>query len=252
MHKIVAPLFLMVLLFSGCSSASKSSTDAASHNLKPSLRMMTTISGYSVEGRPIERWSFGTGDEYVLIIASIHGDEAAGTPLLHRFARHLAANPETLEGLGRVVLVPQVNPDGVADKRRHNSQGVDLNRNFPTSNFQSRQRHGDEPLSQPESRALYDLIQREKPRRVISIHQPVGCIDYDGPERARGLAIAMSEASDLPVQKLGARPGSLGSYVGLELGIPIITLELPSQASRWGEERLWDEYGEMLITSIQF
>ena len=149
-----------------------------------------------------------------------------------------------------MVLVPRVNPDGIAAGTRTNRQGVDLNRNFPASNFSSRRSNGTGPLSEPESRAIFGLIEDLRPVRVVSIHQPLGCIDYDGP--AKGLALAMAEVCDLPVRKLGARPGSLGSYVGLELGIPIITVELPGGVSRWSREQLWDQYGEMLLATIRF
>lgn len=215
----------------------------------PAILMETSILGYSVDRRPIERWSFGTGDEPVLIIASIHGNEEAGTPLVYALARHLASNPRSLDGMGRIVIVPQANPDGVVSRRRSNSRGVDLNRNFPTSNFKGSRRHGSEPLSEPESRLLFSLIATEKPRRVISIHQMANCIDYDGP--ARSLAEAMSAVCELPVKRLGANPGSLGSYVGLELGLPIITLELPRHASFVSEDRLWNEYGDVLLTAIR-
>ena len=34
-----------------------------------------------------------------------------------------------------VVITPVANPDGFAENVRHNANGVDLNRNFPASNF---------------------------------------------------------------------------------------------------------------------
>ena len=84
------------------------------------------------------------------------------------------------------------------------------------------------PLSEPEAAFIAALIDRYDPARIITLHQfisqhqPKGCVDWDGP--ARELAKEMAEASGLPLQKLGARPGSLGSYAGVELQIPTITL----------------------------
>ena len=60
----------------------------------------------------------------------------------------------------------------------------------------------------------------------------------------------MAEASGMRVNRLGARPGSLGSYAGKELGIATITLELPSRANRLDEDDLWQEYGPMLLAAI--
>jgi len=223
-------------------------TGAADMAVHASAPMRRRIAGRSVEGRPIDVWTIGSGDLVVLIIASIHGDEAAGTPLLERLSYELRARPELVAGR-TVVLLPRANPDGVVLGRRTNVNGVDLNRNFPAANYAARRRdNGTGPLSEPESQALHDLILEVRPDRVISLHQPLRCIDYDGP--ARELAEAMSEACSLPVRKLGARPGSLGSWVGLELGIPIVTVELPGAARSWSEDGLWEKYGRMLLAGI--
>jgi len=94
------------------------------------------------------------------------------------------------------------------------------------------------------------LIEIYAPDRIVSIHQPLSCIDYDGP----GIALArrMAEHCDLPIKKLGARPGSLGSYAGLTLGIPIITLELPRSADALDEQSLWDKYGAALVAAVAY
>ena len=56
----------------------------------------------------------------------------------------------------------------------------------------------------------------------------------------------------LPVKKLGARPGSLGSYTGEELGIPTITMELPKAASKLSKQALWDRYGPAVLAAITY
>ncbi len=234
------------LLLAGCATTPQTTSPA---NAAPSSGAYDVSPSSTDAHGELDVQVFGTGVEVVMMIATIHGDEAAGTPLLRQLAAHAEANPEILDGV-RLVLVPVANPDGFDHDRRTNANGVDLNRNFPSSNYSSRSRHGDEPLSQWESRALHDLILHWTPARVVSIHQPLRCIDYDGP--AQALAEAMADACDLPVKKLGARPGSLGSWVGLELGIPIVTVELPGSASRWSDERLWDRYGDMLQAALRF
>jgi protein MpaA len=208
--------------------------------------------GRSVEGRPIECVVIGHGPDTVHIIASIHGDEPAGTPLVEKLITHLDGAPELAEGR-RIVVVPNANPDGMAAGLRHNVRGVDLNRNFPASNYNRSQPHGNRPLSEPESRALNELFRRYPPDRVVSIHQPRSlppCVDYDGPGEA--LAVAMSRVCDLPMKKLGSRPGSMGSYVGLSLGVPIITVEIPRFAEDGDGDVLWQRYGRMLLAAIEF
>ena len=75
-------------------------------------------------------------------------------------------------------------------------------------------------------------------------------MDYDGP--ARSLAEQMAKLCGLPVKKLGARPGSLGSYAGLALGIPIITLELPRNEELLDSNTLFQRYAAALIAAITY
>ena len=150
----------------------------------------------------------------------------------------------------RVLIVPIANPDGYANHTRGNANGVDLNRNFAAGNWANRRVNGPARRSEPESRAIERLIVAERPARIVSIHQPLECVDYDGP--GAPLARIMSEACGLPVRKLGARPGSLGSWAGLERGVPVITLELPGSAGRLDREALWRRYGAALIEAIAY
>jgi protein MpaA len=207
------------------------------------------IIAHSVENRPIEMLSAGSGPETVLIIATIHGNESAGTPLLYRLADELSARPDLLHNR-RVLLIPVVNPDGYARHTRHNKHNVDLNRNFPADNYQTAGEHGRAALCEPESQALHEILKQHHPARIVSIHQPLVCIDYDGP--AADLAAAMGAVCELPVKKLGGRPGSLGSYAGETLKIPIITVELVGSDSQLDTASLWDKYGRMLLSAITF
>ncbi|MCD6304180.1 MAG: DUF2817 domain-containing protein [Planctomycetes bacterium] len=209
----------------------------------------TSPVGRSVQGRAIRCSVIGTGGETTLILGGIHGDEHAAVPLCRRLAAYLGSYPFLLDGR-RVVIVPAANPDGLAANRRTNAHGVDLNRNFDASNHRARGSGGPRAMSEPESRFIAMLIERYRPSRIVTIHQPLACVDYDGP--ARALAEAMSRASGLPVRKLGARPGSLGSYAGVDRRIPIVTLELPAAASSLSDEELWDRYGQCLVLAARF
>ena len=191
----------------------------------------------------------GAGDRAVLVLATIHGDEAAGTPLVRELARRLAAGEASVSG-GRVVILPVANPEGMAAGTRTNANGVDLNRNFPAANWSRRQSSGSEPLSEPESRRIFALLERHRPAVVVTLHQAAACVDYDGP--AAELARAMSQACGLPVRRLGSRPGSLGSLVGVDRGLPIVTLELPRGADRMDAGELWRRYGEALLVALNW
>lgn len=216
--------------------------------LEPSLFEARVMVGESVEGRPIEAALLGTGEEVVLVLGAIHGNEPAGRALSRQLILALREEPTLLAGR-RVVVVPVANPDGLAAGTRANVNGVDLNRNFPARNRVNSGQYGLEALSEPEARAIYRLIDTQRPVRVISIHQPLDCVDWDGP--AEELARRMSQASGLPMRKLGARPGSLGAYVGETLGVPIVTLELPREAHTLTGTQLWEAYGEAMLEGVR-
>ena len=135
---------------------------------------------------------------------------------------------------------------------RENVNKVDLNRNFPAANRINISQYGEHALTEPESIALKQIIETDQPARVVSIHQPLSCIDYDGPDSALSIAENMAKVCKLPVNKLGARPGSLGAYMGETLGIPLITLELRATDSRLTADQLWDNYGRALLAAIVY
>lgn len=209
--------------------------------------------GTSVEGRPLRVLSIGDAAGHAarrpaLFLASIHGDEPVGTPLLHRFVERLKQTGLP-RGAGAVSVVPAANPDGLAAGTRNNARGIDLNRNFPAGNFDARSEHGALPLCEPESRALHDLVLALRPRLVVSIHQPYGCLDYDGP--GRDLAARMAAASDLELKRVGSRAGSLGSWVGLTLGFPIATVEFRAGDHEVDAAVFFARYEPMLLAALR-
>ena len=94
-------------------------------------------------------------------------------------------------------------------------------------------------------------IERYKPSRIVTYHQPLKCVDYDG-EGAQAIAEAMGVYTDLPVKRLGGRPGSLGSYFGIDHNIPCITFELPKNATQMDTDELWDRYGQASLAAIVY
>ena len=207
------------------------------------------IVGTSVQRLPILSFVLGEGSDVTFILAAIHGNEPAGVSLVRRLGKYLQQRKHLMEGR-RVVLLAVANPDGMAHRSRFNANGVDLNRNFPAANRVNDRQSGATALSEPEARVVKQLIDQYSPDRIVSIHQPLACIDYDGP--GENLAIRMLIYCGLPVKKLGARPGSLGSYIGVDLGIPIITLEMRQNDSTLDSNTLWKRYGRALVAAIVY
>ena len=211
--------------------------------------VIASVIGMSVENRPIDCYEMGSGGEVILMIASIHGNEKAGTPLVRQLMRFLGQNPHLLDGK-KLVLIPVANPDGFFRNSRFNVDGIDLNRNFPASNRVRNAVFGLEPMPEPETRAIIEAIEKYKPDRIIALHQPLNCIDYDGP--AKEFAEYLTRHGNLPLRRIGAKPGSLGSYAGEDLNIPTVTVEFPEAVEYMTVREIWARYGDLLLAAIRF
>jgi hypothetical protein len=107
----------------------------------------------------------------------------------------------------QLLLVRDMNPDGFAHHQRGNARGVDLNRNSPEQWAGA----GARPWSEPETRAIRDLILRELPTVSLYYHQPFGLVDV--PEGGRlQFARRYSELVGLPLKRLSRRPGSISRW----------------------------------------
>jgi murein peptide amidase A len=193
--------------------------------------------GRSELGLPLEVWK-PRGACRVLVFAAIHGEEPETTYALSRALRQLTAPPE------RCAVVLTANPDGVVRGTRGNARGVDLNRNFPTSDWQPKPvthrstiedtsdillSPGTAPASEVETRALLSLITELEPAAVVALHAPLACID-DMNQSTLGRRLA--EKTGMPfVTDVGyPTPGSFGTW-GAEHGVPVVTYEFPLAAT---------------------
>lgn len=160
-----------------------------------------------------------------LIIGVFHGDEPQGKFLIEEYLKNNDTN-----GL---IFIPCLNPDGLQLKTRTNSNGVDLNRNFPTKNWKLTEKDeffgGMSAGSEIETQFLIDTINEFKPDLILTLHAPYKIVNYDGP--AKEISEKISEIINYPVEpSIGyPTPGSFGTYAGIEREIPTITLELDEE-----------------------
>lgn len=197
------------------------------------IRHRSTTYGTSVDGLPLYVYLPESNRADVLILAAIHGDETETTVVVSEALRCLPN-----EDLQAAVILCG-NPDGTIRGTRGNARGVDLNRNFPTSNwsadpvfYKSRANDardqllttGSEPASEPETKALIALIDELKPRAVVSLHSALACVDDSG---ASHLGRQLADRCALPfLTEIGyPTPGSMGTWAG-ERGLNLVTLEL--------------------------
>ncbi|MGZ3688773.1 MAG: M14 family zinc carboxypeptidase [Bdellovibrionota bacterium] len=233
------------------------------------------VGGHSVEGRPLVYAEFGSANSTntTLILSTVHGDEITPLYLGLELANWLKVHQREYANT-RVVVAPLVNPDGFFHKprTRMNARGVDVNRNFDTSDWSShalanwkgkfhsdpRRYPGPKPRSEPETIFQEELLQRIRPQKILSIHSPLNFIDYDGPT-AMQLAkfpqeyvrVCLKLRARLRAITSGYFPGSLGNYAGHELGIPTMTLELPTSDAKKAEH-YWQYFSKGIKTMIEF
>jgi protein MpaA len=186
--------------------------------------------GCSREGRPLSVFTFPGAGRRLLIFGGIHGDEPASVDAVEQLRERLVSAGPARVGPS-VWLVPAVNPDGLAVGKKNSVSDVDLNRNFPAMNFARAHAPGYDPgpapLSEPETMALAGLIAEASIEAVVAVHAPFACVNFDGP--AADWAAEVARASGWPARaSIGyPTPGSFGSWLGVDRGLPILTLELP-------------------------
>lgn len=114
--------------------------------------------GKSIQGR--ELWIMKISDNVVQdepepevkFISSMHGDEVVGQELMVYLIRYLLENYQKDAWITQLIedveiwIMPSMNPDGTALRRRYNANWVDLNRNFPDPQ--------DDPNNNPQGRAI--------------------------------------------------------------------------------------------------
>ena len=230
-------------------------------------------------GYPLIYASFGSGEYTTLILSGVHPDEFTPIPMGFRFARLLESQSKKFKN-SKIIVAPLVNPDGFIRQNptRTNSNGVDPNRNFFTEDWHAKaiswwkngkqraMRHfpGYLPNSEIETLFQIQLIDTFKPDKIISIHAPLGFLDYDGPgdrkpknlskteKEAKGLAQDMSKKSkNYRLVDYSFYPGSLGNFAGAERHIPTITLELETTQPKM-VDKYWNQFLPALIHSIEY
>jgi protein MpaA len=197
------------------------------------IRHASSVYGTSVEGLPLTVFLPDADTTDLVVLAAIHGDETETTVVVSEALRCLPSDQ-----LQAAVIL-----DGMLRGTRGNARGVDLNRNFPTSNwspepvcYKSRANDardialtpGAHPASEPETIALLALLARWKPRAVVSLHPALACVDDSS---ASHLGRQLADRSALPfLTEIGyPTPGSMGTWAG-EQGLNLVTLELEDES----------------------
>jgi len=205
----------------------------------------------------------------VLLVGGIHGDEFSGVSItfkwLNKLAQDYSSNTHSNLNNFHWRIVPILNPDGLlqpdGQSKRMNANDVDLNRNFPTEDWDEFahqywiNKRGRDPRRYPgptggseiETQWIVEQIKDFNPHAVISIHAPYGIVDSDGP------AEPPKHIGPLQLKILGTYPGSMGRYVGVQKNIPMLTVELKRAGTMPSEEDIdliWEDIKKWIDNKV--
>ncbi len=205
-----------------------------------------SVIGYSVSGRPLEVYTFGSGEKEVMIVAGIHGGYEWNTiALADELIQYVYDNPDVIPSDVTLYILHSLNPDGAARDRgydgRVNDHGVDLNRNFPTNWAADWDRDGcwnygpttggTGPGSEPETRSLMAFLGSHNIKALISYHSAaLGVFPGGEPweKDSMKFAKALANVTDYPYPPLdtGCKfTGTLADYA-VSLGATAVDMEL--------------------------
>ncbi|OGO15534.1 MAG: hypothetical protein A2Z14_17700 [Chloroflexi bacterium RBG_16_48_8] len=212
------------------------------------LYQKNLIIGYSVEGRPLEVFQFGSGPRDLLIVAGIHGGYEWNTiALADELISYLDEHPEMIHPRLSIHILRSLNPDGAtlidSPWGRGNANQVDLNRNWDSSWTSDIPKPncwdlvpltaGPQPGSEPETQALMQYILDTNMDALISYHSAgLGIFAGGKPSTQESLSLAEAIASvsnyPYPHIDIGCEyTGTLTDWAA-DNGVAAIDIELSS------------------------
>lgn len=179
------------------------SSKASSYTFKTTCHRVTTL-GTSVQGRGIYAYYFGNGSKKILFFGSMHGSESNTKTTMTKWIDELEINNSRIPLDKTVIVIPAINPDGIANRTRFNANGVDLNRNFPATDWAQGTYLGTNyypmgggltPFSEPESILLKNFLISENPYISLSYHSAAGYVVPSNTSRGTELGQTYSKYS---------------------------------------------------------
>jgi protein MpaA len=190
--------------------------------------MESFVFGTTALGMAIPAFKFGKAGPEVLILGGVHGNEVEGTTvaygLLHKFSNKYDYKI-------KLTLVPAFNLDGVIKQTRLNGNGVDLNRNLPTKDwnpkaFDPKYPPGPSPMSESENRALVKFLDEIRPKFILTLHSWHPLLNVNGNCLAEAKVLNQITGYEIKEEIGYPTPGCLGTYAGLERNMPTLTYEI--------------------------
>ncbi len=199
------------------------------------IKIESKIFGHSTKGKPIEGYVIGKGQDTILLMANIHGNETGTKLLLDQFVAKIKSNPNIVSRKKRLVIIPLVNPDGYEINKKMNANSVNLNLNFDTPGWDTwgplGTYAGPKPFSEVESQIIKQVVLQYKPNMMISYHAQGALV---APEESQSsFALAEWYADETGYTYEGSDSSDLNFWGTATMwfvrttGNPAITVELP-------------------------
>jgi protein MpaA len=209
--------------------------------------------GTSVQGRNIYVDLFGSGDQQIFFVSALHGSEPVTIDIMEKWISHLDDNQEIIPEDKTLAIVKRANPDGIVYGTRWNARHVDLNRNWPTADWQPHSWWGSYyctwcggayRASEPETRALLNMYRNRGADAIFAYHaagdlvvpgetshnQSVNwALDY---ANLSGIAYGSGGWTAYPIT------GDMNVWAVEELDIPSVLIENPSATNDYFEDHL--------------
>lgn len=232
--------------------AATSASATRANGPEAAARPAPALVGRSVEGRPLELHQFGQGPRLVLFVGPFDGRQLEGVVFLDRLIEHLSRFPRRLGDVA-VAVVRDPNPDGRARGTLANARGVHLDRNFFSTDWRktpldNQWVSGPEPESEPETRAVADLLADLRPELVIVVGAaPYASFDCVGLDETRAEAFASTYKLRRLARPFDERAGSWLSLVGVDRGLAGVQLNLaPGTTAEWN----WAEWRRAVLALV--
>lgn len=191
------------------------------------------VYGYSEDGRPIEGYEIGNGDNCLLFFSGIHGNERGTKILLNTFVQEVEKNLEIIHPSNKLLVIPLLNPDGFYDREdKYNSNGINLNRNFYSEYWASYSSDdptwygGPEPFSEAESRVMKDVVEGCNTKLMVAYHSQGYLVSPEHDTESEELAVWYAEKTGYDYFDDWDFHGTATGWFTETTGYPSITVEL--------------------------
>jgi protein MpaA len=204
------------------------------------------VVGRSVEGRNIYADMYGSGDNAIFFVSALHGSEPVTINITDKWSDYLDNNQQIIPPDKTIGIISVANPDGVRYGIRWNARHVDLNRNWPTNDWQPHTWWGTYycewcggpyAASEPETRYIRWFLKKHGADGLISYHAAGDVIVAGDDEHTESIqwCTEYSTLSGIPFESGGwsAYPvtGDMNVWAVEELDIPSVLVENPSSTN---------------------